>query len=143
MTYLYLDTEFNAFGGELISMALVEPVSVRVFYEVRTIPKEVHPWVLEHVIPRLEAQPCGDSYFRKALWTFMRDFDGATIVADWPEDLAHFASMMCTSGGVAPNIKWKLQMIESGPLESRNPHNALDDAWALATWCCKNPEAWQ
>lgn len=142
MTYLYLDTEFASFGGELISMALVPHDGGAPFYEVRAIPKDVHPWVAENVLPKVEAQPCGDEYFRKSLWHFMRQHDGATIVADWPEDLGHFAMQMCTIGGIAPNIKWTLKLIESGPLESVNPHNALADAQALAIWCRANMNQW-
>ena len=46
-TYIYLDTEFNGFGGELISLALVEPISGKTFYRVKQIPMAPHPWVAD------------------------------------------------------------------------------------------------
>ena len=52
---IYIDTEFNEFKGELISMALVAEDGEE-FYEVLHCanPKG---WVAEHVMPFLEKEP--------------------------------------------------------------------------------------
>lgn len=49
---LYIDCEFNGFGGQLISMALVAEDGTE-FYEVVPLLEEVTPWVAEHVMPVL------------------------------------------------------------------------------------------
>lgn len=48
---LFLDCEFNGFGGELISMALVDEQG-KYFYEVLPCPQPI-PWVQENVMPKL------------------------------------------------------------------------------------------
>jgi hypothetical protein len=51
---LFLDCEFNGFGGELISMALVDE-NERYFYEVLPC-INLTSWVLNNVIPILNKQ---------------------------------------------------------------------------------------
>ena len=137
-TYIYLDTEFNGFGGELISLALVEPISGKTFYRVKQIPMAPHPWVAEHVLPLITVQPVGDALFRGDLWAFMLQFPDAVIVADWPEDFAHFTAHMCAANGTAPRLTYSMLLIDTGQLHSAKPHHALHDAIALMQWCEQN-----
>ena len=53
----FLDTEFNGFGGELISIALVPEYGDQEFYAVLPLPAYLHPWVERHVIPYLGNVP--------------------------------------------------------------------------------------
>ncbi|MEP3278344.1 MAG: hypothetical protein ABJN26_00170 [Stappiaceae bacterium] len=80
MTDLYLDTEFNGFGGELISIALVNGESA--FYEVLEIDGQYEPWVAENVIPILEKEPISKEVLRYWLFKFLGEFDNPTIYAD-------------------------------------------------------------
>ena len=53
----FLDVEFNGFGGDLISLALVpEDHTTEPFYEALPCADAV-PWVAGHVIPVLQRQP--------------------------------------------------------------------------------------
>ena len=79
---LYLDTEFNGFGGELISMALVGDVGFE-WYQVLYLPDEVDPWVAENVVPILNKGHVAKDFFNLSLFEFLRDFDNPTIYADW------------------------------------------------------------
>ena len=47
----FLDTEFNGFGGELISLALVPEHGHDEYYAVLPLPDELHPWVERNVVP--------------------------------------------------------------------------------------------
>ncbi len=90
MAKLYIDTEFNGFNGELISMALVAD-SGQEFYEMRWLDHEdIDPWVGKHVYPFVNIEPIDDLYFKEKLKDYLAQFDEITIVADWPEDIKHF-----------------------------------------------------
>lgn len=138
----YLDCEFNGFGGELISLALVSSDLEYAFYEV--VPHEglvLNPWVEEHVIPVLYRKP-KDSIegFKHKLAMFLREHavnNHLTIVADWPEDIKYFCEALITGPGMAsitPNITF--EMDRTGLVDTSEysalPHNALEDARALA-----------
>ena len=56
---LYLDTEFNGFGGELVSMGIATGASGNHFYEVLPHPDKWHPWVAENVVPILDKKRMG------------------------------------------------------------------------------------
>src|SRR4051812_14489044 len=49
---IFMDAEFNGFGGDLISIALV-CADGQEWYEVAEVPAEPHPFVVEHVLPVL------------------------------------------------------------------------------------------
>jgi len=55
----FLDTEFNGFGGALISLALVPEIGDQDFYVSLPLPAEIHPWVEKNVIPYLRFVPPG------------------------------------------------------------------------------------
>ena len=129
---MYLDCEFSSFHGELMSLALVAPTAT--FYEVLPLPKYMHPWVVQHVVPVLNKAPVSPGFFKQALWHFLRKNQAETVIADWPEDFAHLMFRACGENGYMPNIQLKMELIKSGKLESEIPHHALSDALALKKW---------
>lgn len=135
MTRLYLDTEFNGFGGELISLALYDPSDDRVFYQVADYPNAaIDPFVREHVIPKLDKQPIGMAAFKEKLREFLAGYTWPVIIADWPADLVHLFNSIMVEGHWDVDIPLQAHLINSGKFESANPHNALADAIALAKW---------
>jgi hypothetical protein len=138
---LFLDTEFNGFGGKLISMALVpEDKSAPEFYKELEIKDQLEPWVRDNVVPHLFLAQCSFSEFQTALSTYLLSIknyttaaDSYTIIADWPDDIRYFCEALITGPGmrinVPMNIKFELDLnIE---YESVVPHNALHDARAI------------
>jgi hypothetical protein len=122
----FLDTEFNGFGGCLISLGLAAEEGDQDYYVVVPMTEEPRPWVAEHVIPYLSSVP-------KMLYNqldaiaaahdiaaYLRTDPEPEIVADWPEDIALFCRFhfMRTPGF-------------STARNSKVPHNALHDARAL------------
>lgn len=147
-TYLYCDTEYNGFGGELISLALVNPEDFSSWYGVKYQTRmSIHPWVRDNVLPKLYNDGhCLDEYdFRKGLWQYVGNYNDTriTIVADWPEDLAHFAYHMCWSEGQRPRINFDMRLISTKHQQTTDPHNALADAWDLGNWCHANKDKWE
>lgn len=136
MTKLFLDTEFNGLGGELISLALVAEDG-REWYGVRDLPEDVNPWVREHVLPFLDGAQMDADDFTDSLLAFLVDFNDAEIVADWPADFEHLAAQM-TDMGAAHSfnmpIECTMRLIITPELHPTIPHNALSDARALRDW---------
>lgn len=136
MSIVFLDTEFNAHGGDLISLALVSSGGDE-FYEVVEKPKHPHLWVKEHVIPKLLKKPIGRDLVRKRAFKWLQ---GATlIVADWPADFVHLLELMYKEHdpSQAFSVELRMELINSGKLFPTLPHNALSDAWALRDWYMK------
>ena len=132
MTKIFIDTEFNEFQGELISMALVAEDG-RQFYEVLHCEKP-GVWVAQHVIPFLEKEPISKDLFTMKFNHFLNSFEDITIIADWPDDIKYFCESLIVGPGVAinnPPISFILDRnLSSG--KSKVPHNALHDAIAIA-----------
>ena len=131
---LYLDTEFNGFHGELISIALISSVTGKEFYEVLPLPKVIVPWVRQNVITVLNQQPEDYQKLRWKLYNYLKYHAGEPIVADWPEDLSHLLNLLCEPNGVSFRLELDLRLIQSGELYSEIHHNALSDARALMQW---------
>jgi hypothetical protein len=133
----YLDTEFNGFNGELISLALVADDG-RPLYLVAGC-EEPQPWVLEHVMPILDAPEMWRlplNQFGRAIATYLRGDKDATIVADWPDDIAYFCKAIITGPGQMtdiPGLKFEMYRVDAYPtsLTGAVQHNALWDARAL------------
>lgn len=135
MTEIYIDTEFNGFNGELISMALVS-TNANEFYEVLACDNPT-PWVAEHVIPFLEKEPVTKEVFQTKLMWFLHLHKQITIVADWPDDIKYFCESLITGPGMCmyhPPISFVLDRTLSSE-HSKVPHNALHDARAIADQC--------
>lgn len=140
---LYLDTEFNGFGGELISLALVA-ANGEEFYGVHKLPEVIHPWVKEHVIPHLDYgahsdKPLTGEAFLRAFCIWVYRWRDAEIVADWPADIEHFCRLLTYDGAangfrVPANFRFRL-IDRVHNYISAVPHNALSDARALRDYC--------
>ena len=138
----FLDTEFNGFAGELMSLALVPEYGDREFYVVLPQPGPLDPWVERHVVPYLHSVPQGLdlSLDRVAaaheLGAYLATDRDPLIVADWPEDIALFCRLLLVEpdeivdvGGLS--IEFRRTPGFSTANNSRVPHNALHDARAL------------
>lgn len=136
---LYLDTEFNGHGGELMSLALVSDRGPHHFYGVLPLPARISPWVAEHVVPLLDQEPEPEAEFRMRLHHFLERFGAEGIVADWPDD---FGLLMRAMSGPSYDQSWmvpcEMRLIVSGDVKPERPHNALSDALALMYWCSVN-----
>ena len=134
---LYLDTEFNGFGGELISLALVEPGG-SFFYGIRKLPEVIDPWVAEHVIPKLgDVAPSTDAAFRECFHIFLSKYHNPTIICDWHADAVHFFEWMAgTDYGSSLDFACQMKVLKTPPgyPKPKTPHNALSDAIALMEW---------
>lgn len=138
----FLDTEYDGFGGRLISLALVPEDGGEELYLV--VEGEVSdPWVQRHVIPFLDMVPeplksakltRRDAADTVARW--LAHDERVEIVADWPEDLAQFAMLLVTGPGQMVAIGgMTLRLVPlvgfSTAANSAVPHNALHDARSL------------
>ena len=138
----FLDTEFNGFGGALLSLALV-PEDGDEFYVTLTCQGPIHPWVVEHVMPYLEHVPVGLVTPRLdvesaagALAAYLAHDPSPEIVADWPDDIAYFNKLLLVGPGrmvPVPDLTFRLVTLPgfSTAENSAVPHNALHDARAL------------
>jgi hypothetical protein len=131
---LFLDTEFNGFGGKLISMALVpENELAPEFYIELEIKDQLEPWVRVNVVPHLFLAPYSFSEFQNALANYLWNIGDCTIIADWPDDIRYFCESLITGPGMRinmpMNIKFELDL--NIQYESVVPHNALFDARAI------------
>jgi hypothetical protein len=138
----FLDTEYNGWGGALLSLALV-PDDGEELYITLDWQGPLEQWVERYVLPYMDAVP------ESLISPRMSRADGARtvahylagdpdplIVADWPEDLALFNALLVTGPGVmaeVPGIRLQFMPLTgfSTAANSKVPHNALHDARAL------------
>jgi hypothetical protein len=127
---LWLDCEWNEFGGELISMALIDENN-RCWYEVLPCPNP-GPWVKENVIPVLRhSDVVSYDVMQRSLWAFLLGYSSVHIIADWPEDIIHFCKLLITGPGMrfdTPPLTMEVVRLDG---QSSLPHNALADALAI------------
>ena len=140
MNKLFLDTEFNGFGGKLMSMALVpENPNLPEFYKEIVMTDQLEPWVKQNVVPHMILSPCSSYEFQQALANYLFTIGECTIVADWPDDIRYFCESLITGPGQRINtptiIKFELDL--SIEYESLVPHNALHDARAIRDYFLK------
>lgn len=123
---LFIDCEFNEFQGELISLALVDEEG-REWYEVLPCAKP-GSWVAEHVMPILGKPAVLRGVAQRSLQEWLSRYSEIHIVADWPEDIAHFCQFLITGPGMrlnTPPLSMEILRIDAA---SELPHNALADA---------------
>lgn len=136
MMNLFIDTEFNGFGGDLISMALVPDwcgdSSQKEFYEVLDCSNPV-PWVAQNVMPVLKKGPISKEAFQFRLRQFLSKYPAGVIIhADWPDDIAYFCKALSVSPGqIISTPKLKFEIHSDLAFTSSVPHNALADACAI------------
>jgi hypothetical protein len=138
----FLDTEYNGWGGALLSLALV-PDHGEELYVTLAWDDPLEPWVERHVIPYLDTVPeslrsprlnRGDA--ARAISHYLAGDAEPVIVADWPEDIALFNALLLTGPGTmveVPALTFKFIELSgfSTAANSQVPHNALHDARAL------------
>ena len=132
---MWIDTEFNEYKGALISMALVAEDG-REWYEALSC-ENPGPWVAEHVMPIINKKPLrGSAELAESLQAFLMQFQSVQIVADWPEDISHFCNALIVGPGQridTPALSFLIDRdLPDTSLISAVPHNALEDARALA-----------
>ena len=137
---LYLDTEFDGHGGDLISLALAGNDGSH-WYGVFNDCRFSDEWVREHVSPLIYAmKPTvqGDPHvLRFSLKEYLSTREGYTIWADWPADFEYLMQLMRGSHyGESFVIPCTMQLIVTpdGEIKPEIPHNALSDAVALMRW---------
>lgn len=127
-----MDCEFNGFGGQLISMALVAEDG-REWYGKLPEPRVWDEWCFENVLPVLNIKATSREMFRASFKSFLDQFDEITIIADWYTDLVHFFETFAgkdhTESFHIPCTAVLLPDMEFLP--SAVPHNALEDARAI------------
>ena len=139
----FLDTEYNGFGGALLSLALVPDDRGEEFYVTLACADPIDPWVERNVLPYLDMVPEGLRSPRLsreaacgALAHWLAHDPEPEIVADWPEDLSQLAMLLVTGPGQMASVPPLLLRFEplrsfSTAANSAVPHNALHDARAL------------
>lgn len=128
---IWMDTEFNEFRGALISMALVSEDGCE-WYCALDCPNP-GSWVAEHVMPIIGIAPVSEHVFATSLQAWLMQFDRVHIVADWPEDIAHFCQALIVGPGVrinTPPLTMEVRR-DLDAVPSAIPHNALEDARAI------------
>ena len=143
----FLDTEFNGFGGALLSLALV-PEDGQEFYVTLQCDDPVFPWVERNVVPYLDNVPVGLVSPRMtrreaadALAAYLGTDPQPELVADWPEDITQFCSLLMIGPGLmvpVPPMTFRLLPLQgfSPAANSAVPHNALHDARSLRDHFC-------
>lgn len=147
----FLDTEFNGFGGELISIGIAPEFGDQEFYVVLPLPQVIHPWVERHVVPFLRTVPQAvDNVLDRVaaaheLAAYLATDRDPVIVADWPEDIALFCRLLLTGPTDivdVGNLSFRFLRLPgfSTARNSRVPHNALHDARALRDFVLGNED---
>jgi hypothetical protein len=138
----FLDTEYNGWGGALLSLALV-PEDGEELYLTLDWSGALEPWVEKHVVPYLDT--VADSLVSprlsrddaaRMLAHYLAGDPEPMIVADWPEDIAQLCNLVVVGAGVmaeVPPLRFEFMPLSgfSTAANSKVPHNALHDARAL------------
>jgi hypothetical protein len=138
----FLDTEYNGWGGALLSLALV-PDDGEELYLTLDWDGPLDPWVERNVVPYLDTVPDALVSLRlsradaaRAVSHYLAGDPEPLFVADWPEDIAQFNMLLVTGPGVMAEVPpLTFQFVElsgfSTAANSKVPHNALHDARSL------------
>ena len=138
----FLDTEYNGWGGALLSLALV-PDDGEELYLTLDWDGALEPWVERHVVPYLDTVPdtltsprLSRADAALALAHYLAGDFEPVIVADWPEDIAQINMLLLTGPGAmveVPPLTFRFVELSgfSTAANSKVPHNALHDARAL------------
>jgi hypothetical protein len=129
---IFIDGEWNGYGGELISLALVAEDG-QSFYEVLGCDNP-EPWIAENVMPKLGKPWITFESLQEQLEIFLRQFESVRLIADWPEDIMWFCKVLITGPGTrldTPPLTMQVLRVDT---VSSNPHHALYDAWGLRDW---------
>jgi hypothetical protein len=138
----FLDTEYNGWGGALLSLALVSERDEELYLTLDWA-GTLEPWVERNVVPYLDMVPdrlisprMSRDDAARTIAHFLAGDGEPLIVADWPEDIAQFAMLLVTGPGIMAEVPpMRLEFVPlsgfSTAANSKVPHNALHDARAL------------
>ena len=138
----FLDTEYNGWSGALLSLALV-PDEGDELYLTLDWEGTLEDWVERNVVPYLDMVPeplvsprMSRSDAARTVAHYLAGDPDPVLVADWPEDIAQFNTLLVTGPGImaeVPSITFQFVSLAgfSTAANSKVPHNALHDARAL------------
>ena len=138
----YLDTEFDGFGGNLLSLALIREDGPSL-YLVYTDHAAQEPWVRENVLPIMRSVPyevtvvnCSMQGGAARIAEFLAGDDMPHINTDWPDDVAYFCKAIIVGPGFMvdiPHLMFEVHRVDAYPtdLPGAVQHNAWWDAMAL------------
>ena len=138
----FLDTEYNGWGGALLSLALV-PDDGEELYLTLDWSGSLEQWVERNVVPYLDTVPeslvsprLSRADAARALSHYLAGDPQPLIVADWPEDIAYLSALLVTGPGEmveVPGLTLQFMPLAgfSTAANSKVPHNALHDARSL------------
>ena len=139
----FLDTEFNSFGGELISLALVREDDKSIYLVYPEL-ESYDPWVKENIVPILWDVPSSATCHAletkqeaaPLLQQFFQGDNHPRIITDWPDDIRYFCGELITKPGYminVPSLFFCMVRVNAYPtmVEGAVQHNAWWDAVAL------------
>lgn len=138
----FLDTEFNGFGGALISLALVREDGESL-YLIYGLPDAPTAFVRDQVAPKLNSVPPEIAIRRvdqmqgaAAIEAFLHPDSAPEVIADWPDDIRLFCQALMIRPGLTVGIdRLRLEIHRVVPyptaLQDAVEHNAWWDAMAL------------
>lgn len=138
----FLDTEYNGWGGGLLSLALV-PEDGEELYLTLDWNGVLEEWVERNVVPYIDTVPetlvsprISRDDAARAIAHYLGGDPEPVILADWPEDIAHFNALLVTGPGLMAEVpRLRFEFVPLGGFStaanSKVPHNALHDARAL------------
>lgn len=128
---IWIDTEFNSYLGDFISIGLVDENDQTFYAAVKCDFPQT--WVLDNVIPVINTNLTTMEELQANLEKFLGNYKTIHIVADWPEDISHFCKLLITGPGTrinTPPLTMEIKRNLDGAV-SEIPHNALKDALAI------------
>ena len=143
---IFIDCEFNGFGGDLISLALVADDGSE-FYEVLELQNDekYDSWVYANVVPWLNKASIDKRLFQQKLRSFINAWEHIHIIADWPDDIRYFCTSLITAPGMCISTPLNLTLQIDRELNTKSSailHNALEDARAIRrSWHRREQEA--
>lgn len=142
--HYYLDTEFNEFGGDLISLALVRDDGESLYVVFPSYQGATGEWVAANVLPIVPSVPafveiivCEDHADGSIeLARFLKGDPAPCIVTDWPDDVRWLCQLLITGPGQMigiPSATFEMRRVDAYPttLTGAVQHNAWWDAMAL------------
>lgn len=138
----FLDTEYNGWGGSLLSLALV-PDDGEELYLTVDWSGPLDSWVEMNVIPYLDTVPenlvsarLSRADAARTVAHYLAGDPAPLIIADWPEDIAQFNMLLLNGPGTmveVTSLTFRFLPLSgfSTAANSKVPHNALHDARAL------------
>lgn len=133
---LYIDCEFDKNTKTLISLALINKDQDQVFYEVIAGATEdlSDQWLYDNVVPVLNKEPVSYERFQSNLFKFLNKFPYVKLMCDHPADPRYFLQALeVDNEGGWWDKSFSIEVREElSAKKSKIPHNALEDARAMA-----------